>query len=434
MHQVVLVGGGFAGIQAAKALDQAPVELTVLDRHNYHLFQPLLYQVATGGLSPGDIASPIRAVLSRQQNARVLLEEVETFDTAARAVLCSSGARIPYDTLIVAAGSTHHYFGRPEWEGVAPGLKTVDDATRIRGRILMAFENAEREPNPEVRRAWLTFVVIGAGPTGVELAGTLAEIARDTLRHDFRAINPEESRILLLDAGSRVLSPYTEELSADAANYLIELGVRPMLGCLVTHLTPTSVEWKQSGGTHQVATRTILWAAGVMGSPLAAELARGTGCELDRAGRVRVNADLTVPGHPEIFVVGDMAYVEQDGKPLPGVAPVAMQQGRYAARVIRARLNGASDPDAFRYRDKGSMATIGRHAAVAMVGPLHFSGFLAWLAWLFIHIMYLVGFANRVVVLVRWAVNYLTFNRGARLITATATSQPVPDDTIVAEK
>lgn len=423
MHRVVIVGGGFAGIEAAKALRSAPVDVTLLDRRNYHLFQPLLYQVATGGLSPGDIAAPIRAIVARQTNTRVLMEEVEDFDVAGQKVVCSGGNRIDYDTLLVAAGARHHYFGHDEWEEHAPGLKTLEDATQIRARIFRAFESAELESDLEQRLAWLTFVVVGGGPTGVELAGALAEISRDTLRNDFRSIRPEQSRIFLLDAGPRVLPTYTEELSERALRDLIRLGVRPLTGSLVQLVDDYGVEFVQNGATSRIAARTVLWAAGVQASPLAERLARQAGANLDRAGRVEVDAQLNLPGHPEIFVLGDMARCEQDGQPLPGVCPVAMQQGRYVARVIGARLAG-QQPPAFRYLNKGEMATIGRHAAVAMIGPLRFGGILAWLAWLFLHIMYIVGFANRLVVLVRWGFNYFTFHRGARLITAPGEHAP----------
>lgn len=430
MHRVVIVGGGFAGIEAAKALAGKGVDLTVVDRRNYHLFQPLLYQVATGGLSPGDIAQPIRAILSGRKDTQVLMEEVSGFDVAGRAVVCADGRRIPYDTLLVAAGARHHYFGHDQWERWAPGLKTIEDATAIRARLLRAFERAETEDDPGRRQAWLTFVIVGAGPTGVELAGALAEIARDTMRRDFHRIRPEESRILLLDAGPRVLAGYTEDLSRRAMRDLIRLGVRPLLGCMVSEVTDRSVRWKQSGEERSIETHTVVWAAGVQASPLALQLAGQTGVQLDGAGRVPVGADLTVPGHPEIFVLGDMARCEQDGALLPGMCPVAMQQGRYAAALVRARLGGRQ-MGSFRYVNKGVMATIGRHAAVAMIGPLRFGGVIAWLAWLFLHIMYIVGFANRVIVLIRWAVNYATFHRGARLITGDAdeargTAEAVP--------
>jgi NADH dehydrogenase len=416
MHRVVIVGGGFAGIEAAKALRRAPVELTVLDRRNYHLFQPLLYQVATGGLSPGDIAQPIRAILAGQRNTQVLLQEVADFDLSAREVHCSGGTRVPYDTLIVAAGARHHYFGNEQWERHAPGLKTIEDATAIRARLLAAFERAEAEPDAALRREWLTFVIVGAGPTGAELSGALAEIARDTMRRDFHRIRPEEAQILLLDAGQRVLAAYTEPLSQRAMHDLIALGVRPLLGCTVSEVNSGGVRWRQGGEEHWLPARTVIWAAGVQASPLATRLAEQTGIALDHAGRMPVQPDLTLAGHPEIFVLGDMARKEQDGQLLPGMCPVAMQQGRYVAALIGDRLAGRPGRP-FRYVNKGVMATIGRHAAVAMVGPFHFGGVVAWLAWLFLHILYIVGFANRVIVMIRWAVNYATFHRGARLIT-----------------
>lgn len=395
---------------------KAPVELTVLDRRNYHLFQPLLYQVATGGLSPGDIAQPIRAILSGQKNARVLMKEVTDFDVAAREVHCAGGDRIPYDTLMVATGARHHYFGNPQWEATAPGLKTIEDATEIRAKLLLAFERAEAETDPDRRREWLTFVIVGAGPTGVELAGALAEIARDTMKHDFQTIKPEESQILLLDAGDRVLSGYTPGLSERAEHDLIRLGVRPVLHAMVKQVTPESVTWMKDGAETRIVARTVVWAAGVQASPLAARLSEKTGVATDRAGRLPVQEDLTLNGHPEIFVLGDMARCEQDNEVLPGMCPVAMQQGRHAAALVKAKLTGrVAKP--FKYVNKGVMATIGRHAAVAMVGPFHLRGLIAWLAWLFLHIMYIVGFANRVIVLIRWSVNYFTFHRGARLIT-----------------
>ncbi len=415
-HRVVIIGGGFAGLYAAKALGRAPVQLTLVDRRNFHLFQPLLYQVATGGLSPGEIASPLRFVLRRNRNTTVWMDEVTGIDTAARRVILRDGA-LDYDTLIVASGSTHHYFGNDHWEQFAPGLKTIEDATEMRSRILMAFENAERETDAEKRRAWLTFVVVGAGPTGVELAGALGEIAHDTLRNDFRNIHPEESSILLVENGDRVLPVYPPDLSADAEQSLIRLGVRTRTHAMVTAIDAAGVTLKTAAGEERIATHTVLWAAGVKASPLGKSLADATGVALDRAGRVMVEPDLSVPGHPEIFVIGDLAnYSHQTGKPLPGVAPVAMQQGRYVAQVIAKRLRGKTSGP-FQYFDKGSLATIGRAAAVADFGRIRFSGFVAWLAWLFIHLMYLVEFDNRLLVITQWAYNYLTRNRGARLIT-----------------
>lgn len=404
MHRVVILGGGFGGLYAAQALRRAPVDLTLVDRRNFHLFQPLLYQVATGSLSPGEICTPIRAILRKQKNIRVLLGDATGLDLAGRRLLLTDGD-VPYDTLVIATGARNSYFGHTDWRQVAPGLKSIEDATAVRHKILYAFEAAEREPDPERRRAWLTFVIVGGGPTGVELAGALAEIARDTLRHDFRAIHPEESRILLLEGGPHMLPTYPEKLSMDAEQSLIKLGVLPRTNVRVTAIEDAGVTL-QSG--ERIETRTVLWAAGVAPS----EFGRALGAPLDKQGRVMVEPDLTVPGHPEIFVIGDLAHFEQDGKPLPGVAPVAMQQGRYVARKIAGNA-----PGAFRYRDKGSLAVIGRAAGVADLGRLQFGGMLAWLAWLFIHLMYLVQFRNRLIVFIRWGFQYLSFDRGARLIT-----------------
>ncbi|MGH9721689.1 MAG: NAD(P)/FAD-dependent oxidoreductase [Bryobacteraceae bacterium] len=411
-HRVVIVGGGFGGLYAAKKLGRAPVDVTLIDRRNFHLFQPLLYQVATGGLSPGEIASPLRYVLSRYVNTRVWMAEVTGLDLETRRVILEDGD-VLYDTLVLAAGSHHHYFGHDEWEPLAPGLKTVEDATEIRRRILLAFETAERETNPDKRRAWLTFVVVGGGPTGVELAGALGEIAHDTLRHDFRSINPAEANILLVEGGDRVLSTFPPDLSASAERSLIRLGVRTRCRTVASSIDADGVTIKSAGGVERIATRTVLWAAGVKASPLAVML----GAPLDRQGRVIVEPDLSVPAHPEVFVIGDMAnYSHQTGSPLPGVSPVAMQEGRYVAQVIQARLRGRTVPR-FRYFDKGNMATIGRAAAVADVRGFRFSGFFAWLLWLFVHLMYLVEFDNRLLVLIEWTYNYVTHNRGARLIT-----------------
>ena len=415
-HRVVIIGGGFGGLYAAKSLRRAPVLVTLIDRRNFHLFQPLLYQVATGGLSPGEIASPLRHVLRRNRNTNVLLGEVVDIDAANRKVVLHDGA-IPYDTLIVATGSSHHYFGHNEWEKYAPALKTIEDATEMRSRILLAFENAEREPDAEARHAWLTFVVVGAGPTGVELAGALGEIANDTLRDDFRHIDPTEARIILIEAGDRVLPVYPPDLSADAERSLIRLSVRTMTHTAVTAVEETGVTVRRNGETQHITAHTILWAAGVAASPLGRILADQTGVALDRAGRVLVEPDLTIAGHPEILVIGDLAnFSHQTGKPLPGVAPVAIQQGGYAGKLIRARLAGKTTSP-FSYWDKGNLATIGRAAAVADFGRIHIAGLIAWLVWLFVHLMYLVGFDNRLLVFFKWAYSYLTFNRGARLIT-----------------
>jgi NADH dehydrogenase len=417
MYRVVIVGGGFGGLHAAKALARAPVELTLIDRRNFHLFQPLLYQVATGALSPGEIASPLRNVLRKDRNTQVLLGEVVDIDAAARKVLLRDG-EVPYDDLIVATGATHFYFGRDDWEQYAPGLKTIEDATAIRSRLLIAFEHAEREPDPAKRRAWLNFVIVGAGPTGVELAGALGEIANDTLRHDFRHINPREAQILLVEGEPRVLPTFPPDLSAKAERQLISLGVRTRDSARVTGIDGEGVTITSGGHSEHIAARTVLWAAGVRASGLGKVLADRAGAVLDRQGRVVVEPDLTVKGHPEIHVIGDLANLTgPNGKPLPGVAPVAMQQGAYVAKVIRARAQGRSIDRPFRYFNKGNLATIGRNRAVADFGFLHISGFFAWFTWVFVHLMYLVEFENRLLVLVEWVYNYITRNRGARLIT-----------------
>jgi NADH dehydrogenase len=414
--EVVIVGGGFAGLYAAKALGKAPVRVTLIDKRNFHLFQPLLYQVATGGLSPGDIAAPLRWVLRRNRNTQVLLGEVTGIDAAARQVRIGETA-VRYDYLLVAAGATPSYFGHPEWAEHAPSLKTIEDATEIRRRMFYAFEAAEREPDPEVRKRWLTFVIVGAGPTGVELAGALGEIANETLKGDFRRIRPEESRILLLDHSPRVLPVYPDNLSLKAEQALIRLGVRTRCGVRVTAIDAGGVSIESGNGEERIPAHTVFWAAGVQASPLARALAEQTGAELDRAGRIKVEPDLTLKGHPEIFVLGDMAHCENNGKLVPGVCPAAIQMGQYAARRILQRIQGRSGAAAFRYWNKGELATIGRASAVADFGFLRLSGFLAWFAWVFVHILYLVGFQNRLLVLVQWAFHYFTFNRGARLIT-----------------
>ena len=413
--RVVIIGGGFGGLYATRALKRAPADVTLIDRRNFHLFQPLLYQVATGGLSPGEIGSPLRAIVTHHKNTRVLMGDVVEIDVGRRIVRLSDG-EVPYDELIVATGATHHYFGHDEWEPLAPGLKTIEDATEMRRRILLAFETAERETDAREREAWLTFVVVGAGPTGVELAGALSEIANDTLRHDFRSIHPRDSRILLVEAADRVLPPYPPDLSEAARRSLTRLGVTVRLKTSVTAIEPDAVTVTVEGRTERIRTRTVLWAAGVAASPLARLLATATGAAVDRAGRIHVLPDLSLPDHPEIAVIGDMAHVEQDGAMLAGVAPVAMAEGRYVAQRVLSRIAGRAHPP-FRYHDKGTMATIGRSAAVADLGWIRFSGLFAWLTWLFIHLLYLVEFENRLLVLVQWAFMYFTFNRGARLIT-----------------
>ena len=415
-QRVVIVGGGFGGLYAARALNHAAIELTVIDRRNFHLFQPLLYQVATGALSPGEIASPLRYVLNRQKNTRVLLGEVKDVDVDTKEVILTDESRVPYDTLILAPGSTHSYFKHPEWAKLAPGLKTVEDATEIRTRVLLAFERAEKATDPEERRAQITFVVVGGGPTGVELAGALGEISRDTLKKDFRSINPADARIFLVEGENRVLPPYPPELSKAAEKSLIELGVQTRASSMVTEIDEHGVTIKSGDKETHIEARTVLWAAGVQASPLGAALAKRTGVELDKAGRVAVQPDLSIPGRPEILVVGDLARFEQDGKLVPGVAPTAMQEGRYAAKLILKRLaNQNTEP--FHYWDKGSLATIGRNRAVAEIGPFQFSGYLAWIIWLLVHILYIVEFENRVLIVFQWAYDYFTHNRGARLIT-----------------
>jgi NADH:ubiquinone reductase (H+-translocating) len=428
-HRVVIVGGGFGGLQAARGLRGADVEITLIDRRNFHLFQPLSYQVATGALSPGEVAYPLRAVFKRDRNVRVLLAEVERFDLERREVVLRSvrdlpaPEPVPYDTLIVAGGSHYSYFGHDEWSAHAAEVKSLESALTVRGHILSAFEAAEIERDPERRSEWLTFAVVGAGPTGVEMAGQIAEIARDTLRGDFRSADPGGGHILLIEAADRVLTGFPPSLSAKAERSLRRLGVTPVLGSTVVDVDESSVTIEDADGAKQrIPARTVVWAAGVTASGLASELAELTGAEQDRAGRVTVEADLTLPGHPEVFALGDMVRVRgRDGAAitLPGVAPVAMQQGRYAANAVRARLKGrVARP--FRYRDKGNLATIGRAAAVADIKGLKLSGFLAWMTWLVVHLFYLVGFQNRLLVVIRWSIGFLTRGRGTRLITEAA--------------
>ena len=413
--RVVIVGGGFGGLYAARALGRAPVDVTVVDRTNHHVFQPLLYQVATASLSPSQIAYPIRGVLRRQANTRVLMAAATGVDLAARRVRLADG-ELAYDWLILAPGASHSYFGHPEWEPLAPGLKTIDDALRIRARILTAFERAERETDPERRRAMLTFVVVGGGPTGVELAGAIGEIACKVMARDFRTFDTRETRTILVEAGPRILPAFPPELSEKAERSLERLCVEIRAGEAVTRLEDGAV-WL---GSERVASGTVLWAAGVAPSPLA----RSLGVPLDRAGRVVVSPDLTIPGHPEVFVIGDLAAAAGDGgKPLPGLAPVAIQQGEYAARVVareaaaRPGVPGTAPArEPFHYHDRGTMATIGRDAAVVDLGRLRFSGYPAWLLWCFIHILWLIGFRNRFAVLFEWAWAYVTWQRSSRLI------------------
>ncbi|MCC7342553.1 MAG: NAD(P)/FAD-dependent oxidoreductase [Bryobacterales bacterium] len=415
-HRVVIIGGGFAGVNAAKALSHSSFSVTLVDRRNYHLFQPLLYQVATGGLSPSDIAYPLRVIFKHQRNVEVLLAEVHDIDVENRVVRLEHGS-VPYDSLIIATGAGGQYFGHDGWEADAPSLKTLEEAMEIRKRILLAFETAERETGLHDQLACLTFAVIGAGPTGVELAGTLGEIARDTLRKDFRHIESHRARILLFEGADRVLPTYPANLSRQAHNALLALGVQPRTGVKVVDISSRGLNVEGPRGMEFIPCRTVIWAAGVKASPLGRILAERAGAELDRAGRVLVDECCRVPGHPEIFVAGDLAHSKQgNGAMAPGVAPAAMQMGRYAAGAIRAQLEG-SRPKPFHYWNKGSLATIGRNKAVADFGKLHFAGPLAWLIWLFVHLMYLVGFQNRLLVFIQWAISYLTFNRKARLIT-----------------
>jgi NADH:ubiquinone reductase (H+-translocating) len=425
-HRVVVIGGGFGGLQAATHLARAPVELTLIDRRNFHLFQPLTYQVATGALSPAEVCYPLRAMFKRRPNVRVMLGEVRGFDFDSREVQVESGAgdssrvSVGYDTLIVAGGSSYSYFGHDEWREVAPEVKSLESALAVRAHILSAFEAAEMVSDEGQRRGWLTFVVVGAGPTGVEMAGQIGELAGDTVRRDFREIDPRGGRILLIEIADRVLTDFPESLSRKAARSLEHLGVTPLLGHTVVDIDEESVSVEAAGGgSERIPTRTVIWCAGVTASGLAAQLAEKAGAEVDRAGRVPVGPDLTLPGHTEVFAIGDMVSVRrEDDTPyvLPGVAPVAMQQGRYAAKAVRARLEGRSTSP-FKYRDKGNLATIGRARAVADLHVVRLSGFLAWMTWLVVHIWYLIGFQNRLLVIIRWAFSFLTRGRGARLIT-----------------
>lgn len=420
-HRVVILGGGFGGLSAARKLKRAPVEVIQIDRRNFHLFQPLMYQVATGSLSPGEIAAPLRSVLSRQKNTRVLLGEVSDIDPAAKKVLLLDGASFEYDSLIVATGSQTSYYGKDAWREWAPSLKTVEEATSIRHKILYAFERAERAESREEARAWLTFVIVGAGATGLELAGALAEIANETLKNDFRHINSKEAQILLMEGGPRVLGAFPEDLAARAEKAITKLGVNVMTGVMVTSIDGQGVTFRRGEVTERLAAYTVLWAGGVMTTAFGKKLAERTKAETDRSGRIKVNADLTIPGYPDIFLVGDLALAtNKNGKPLPGVAQVAMQGGAFAAKTIRARIAGEKPPPEFHYFDKGDLAVIGRASAVANIFGFHLSGLLAWLVWLFVHLMYIVQFRSRVMVFVQWGFEYLTFSRGARLITGAA--------------
>jgi NADH:ubiquinone reductase (H+-translocating) len=414
--RVVVVGGGFAGLNTVKSLKRAAVDVVLIDRRNFHLFQPLLYQVATGGLSPANIAAPLRWIFSRQKNCEVMLAEVVGFDLDQKRVHTTQGD-VPYDYLIVAAGSRHSYFGRDDWAEFAPGLKTIEDATDIRRRVYSAFEQAETEQDPAVRRALLNFAIVGGGPTGVELAGALAEIARHSLKHDFRQIDPSEASITLVEAGDRVLGSFPEDLSEKAHATLQRLGVHIRSNTMATAIDDKGIEMKSSTGVEHWPTRTVLWAAGVKASPLSKSLASSSDAELDRAGRLIVEKDFSLAGRPEVFVLGDMSsYSHQGGKPLPGVAQPAIQQGRFVARLIGAKLRGRTLPE-FHYHDLGNLATIGRSAAVADIKGVHFSGFIAWWLWLVVHLMHIANFRNRLLVLTQWSWNYFTHDRSARLIT-----------------
>jgi NADH dehydrogenase len=425
-HRVVILGGGFGGLAAAQNLKRAPVDVTLIDRRNFHLFHPLLYQVATGSLSPGEIAAPLRGVLSKQKNVSVLLGEAVDVDPHAKKVLLKDGATFEYDSLIVATGTQTSYYGHDSWREWAPSLKSVEEATAIRHKLLYAFERAERATTPEDARAWLTFIIVGAGATGMELAGALAEIAQETLRHDFRKINPRDARIILMEGAPRVLGAFPEDLSAKAEKLVARLGVEVVKGVMVTNIDSVGVTYQRGDSTEKLGAKTVLWAGGVTATPFGRKIAERTSSETDRSGRIKVNPDLSIPKFPDMFIIGDLAHaVDEKGVPLAGVAQVAMQGGAYAAKLIRKRLEGKSDIAPFRYFNKGEMAVIGRAAAIANIFGVHVSGVLAWLMWLFIHLIYIVEFQSRILVFVQWGLEYLTFSRGARLITGEAASDSV---------
>jgi len=420
-RKVVIIGGGFGGLSAAQHLHSDLVDVTVIDRRNYHLFQPLLYQVATGSLSAGEVASPLRSILSRQKNTRVWLGTVVDVDPDLKNVTLADSAIVPYDSLIVAAGSQTSYFGHNEWQEWAPGMKSIEEATTIRHKILYAFEVAERIPDIEQRRAWLTFVIVGAGPTGVEVSGAIAEIARQTLKNDFRSINPEEAQIILMDGAPRVLMPFPEDLSEKATRSLAKLGVQVRCGAMVKNINDEGLTIQSEKGAESIAAKTVIWGGGITASPLGKILASRTKAETDKGGRVKVKPDLTIPNYPDIYVIGDLgSATDEKGKPLPGLAQVAMQGGAYAAKAIMRKVKGQRELPPFNYFDKGSLAVIGRAAAVADVFGVHLSGLMAWLVWAFIHITYLVNFQSRILVFIQWAIQDLTFSRGARLITGAA--------------
>ena len=420
---IVIIGGGFGGLSAAQALKRAPVDVTLIDRRNFHLFQPLLYQVATGSLSPGEISAPLRGVLGKQENAKVLLGEVVDVNPETNSILLADGAIVQYDFLIVAAGAQSSYYGHEEWREWAPSLKSIEEATEVRHKILYAFEVAERISDPVARASWLTFIIVGAGATGVELAGAIGEIARQTLRNDFRSIHPEEAQIILMDGAPRVLMPFPEELSCKATRALERLGVQVRTGVMVKGIDREGVTIAQGSTEIRLDARTVIWAGGVAAPPIGRALAKSAGAETDKSGRIKVGPDLTLPRFRNIFVIGDIAVcLDHSGKPLPGVAQVAMQGGAYAAKSIVKRMKTGADLPPFKYFDKGSLAVIGRAAAVASAFGVKLSGLPAWLVWAFIHLMYIVEFRNRVLVFIQWAFQSLTFNRGARLITGHTTT------------
>jgi len=416
-HKVLILGGGFGGLAAARALKSAPVDVTLVDRRNFHLFQPLLYQVATGALSPGEVAAPLRSVLNRQKNTRVLLADATDVDSARRRVSFGDGTSLPYDSLVVATGSQSFYFGNENWREYAPTPKSLEEAILIRQKIFLAFENAERISDVAQRAAWLTFIIVGGGPTGVELAGALGEIAHETLRHDFRNIRPQDARIILIEGADRLLPPYPPSLSAKATHSLEKMHVEVRTGVNVTNIDAQGVTIHAAAGDQHLPAKTILWAGGVIAPKFARKLAARVGVQTDNRGRMKVTPELFIPGHPEIFVVGDLTTLAgPDGAPLPGLAPVAMQEGAYVARTIARRLKGSPTPP-FRYFDKGSLAVIGRGSAVADIFGLHLWGLPGWLIWVFVHLMYIVEFQSRIVVFIQWAFQYFTFSRGSRLIT-----------------
>jgi len=424
-HRVVILGGGFGGLAAAQKLKRAPVQVTLFDRRNFHLFQPLMYQVATGSLSPAEIAAPLRSVLRKQKNTEVLLGEAADIDPQNKKLILQDGGAFEYDSLIVATGSMTSYYGNDGWRDVAPSLKTIEEATKIRQKILVAFERAERAETAEEARAWLTFVIIGAGATGMELAGALAEIANETLKHDFRRIDPAQSQILLFEGGPRVLPAFPDDLSEKAEKLVACLGVKVQKGVKVTHVDNEGISYQSSTESNSIRAKTVLWAGGVTTNEFGRALAKRTQAPTDRGGRIIATPQLTVPNFPDIFVVGDLAMSkDESGKQLPGVAQVAIQGGAYAATAVRRRVEGKPAPPAFHYFDKGDMAVIGRAAAVANIFGFHLSGLLAWLVWLFIHLMYIMQFQSRVLVFIRWGFEFLTFSRGARLITGDEETRP----------